>query len=182
MICPAINAYADVQAYSTDQKHYALGSSATLDVYWTDAGSVKHKAKIGIVLLRALEAFAVTGGIPVALSYNATYGRGVVDTYAAADLTKYFGFTLTYSTAPAAGDLIWVQWCGPNFVAVGGTGAIGSLVNVQHNAAGQTVKAATDADNAFATLVGPAMAGDGTIPAGDLWLTGKINFPTLGGR
>jgi hypothetical protein len=182
MICPAINAYADVQAYSTDQKHYALGSSATLDVFWTDAGSVKHKAKIGVVLMRALEAFAVTGGIPVALSYNATYGRGVVDTYAAGDLDSYFGLTLTYSTAPAAGDLIWVQWCGPNYVGVPSIGAIASLARVEHNAAGQAVKTVATAANAFAVLAGVAMAGDGTIPAGDLWLEGKYSFPTMGGR
>jgi hypothetical protein len=181
MICPGINNYTSPQTYTTDSKHYALGSVASIDAYWTDAGSVKHKAKIGLVLLRALEAFAVTGGIPVALSYNATYGRGVVDTYAAADLTSYFGFTLTYDTAPAAGDLIWVQFSGPNYVSVGGTGAISSLANVQHNAAGQTVKTSADYDNCFAKLTGVAMAGDGTIPAGDLWLFGKFNF-ALGGN
>jgi len=181
MICPGINDFSSPMSYTTDLKHYALGSVHSFDAYWTDAGSVKHKAKIGIVLMRALEAFAVTGGIPVALSYNATYGRGVVDTYAAADLTSFFGLTLTYSTAPAAGDLIWVQFTGPNYVGVGGTGAISSLALVQHNAAGQTVKTITDVDNAFAKLAGVAMAGDGTIPAGDLWLMGKFNF-ALGGN
>lgn len=182
MICPAINLYSDVQSWTTDQKHYALGSTASLDIYWTDAGSVKHKGKILLVLQRCLEAFAVTGGIPVALSYNATYGRGIVDTYAAADLTHYFGFTLTYSSAPAAGDMIWVQCGGPNYVAVGGIGAISSLGNVQHNTANQTVKAATDFDNAFCFLQGVAMAGDGTIPAGDLFITNKMGFGQFGGR
>lgn len=181
MICPGINSYLEPMSYTTDLKHYAIGSVASFDAYWTDAGSVGHKAKIGIVLLRALEAFAVTGGIPVALSYNSTYGRGVVDTYAAADLTSFFGFTLPYTTAPSAGNLIWVQCTGPNYSSVGGIGAISSLANVQHNAANQTVKAATDFDNAFCKLVGPAMAGDGTIPAGDLWLFGKFNF-ALGGN
>jgi hypothetical protein len=181
MICPGINNYADPMTWNSAQLHHALGAVVTKDIYWTDVASVKRKAKIGLVALRALEAFAVTGGIPVALSYNATYGRGVVDTYAAADLTSYFGLTLTYTTAPAAGDLIWVQFTGPSLTTVGGTGAIASLALVQHNAAGQTVKTITDVDNAFAKLAGVAMAGDGTIPAGDLWLMGKFNF-ALGGN
>lgn len=182
MICPGINAYADVQSYTTDQKHYALGSSATLDVYWTDAGSVKHKAKIGLVLMRALEAFAVTGGLPVALSYNSTYGRGVVFTHAAANVADYFGLTLTYSTAPAAGDLIWVQWSGPNYVGVGAAGAITSLARVEANGDSINVKTVATAANTFAKLTGVAMGGAGTIPAGDLWLDGAKVFPALGGR
>lgn len=182
MICPGINAYADVQSYTSDQKHYAIGSSATLDVYWTDAGSVKHKAKIGLVLLRALEAFAVTGGIPVALSYNATYGRGAAFTYAAANVADYFGLTLTYSTAPAAGDLIWVQFAGPNYVLVAAAGAIASLARVEHNGSGTSVKTLATLGNTFAKLTGVALGGAGNIPAGDLWLDGTKVFPTFGGR
>lgn len=174
LVCPAINKYTDAQTYSTDLRHYPLGSVAFLDAYWTDAGSVKHKAKIGLVLLRCLAAISGTG-IPVSLSYNVTYGRGATGTYAAADLTKFFGITIA-ATSYAAGDLAWFQFSGPSYVIVAGTGAISSLGNVQHNTAGTSVKAATDFDNAFATLNGVAMGGDGNIPAGDLWFTNKCGF------
>jgi len=176
LTCPAIGAYTDPQTYNAAQLHYAIGSMATLDVYWTDAGSVKHKWKIGVVLLRCLEAMAVTGGIPVALSYNATYGRGAVDTYAAADLTHFFGLTLTYSAALAAGDLAWFQCMGPNYVATAASAAVSSLANLQHTTSGQDLKTATDFDNAFGFLAGPALGGAAAIPAGDMILTNKLGF------
>lgn len=176
MSCPAINAYADPQTYTSTQHHYAIGSTATLDVFWTDAGSVKHKAKIKLVLLRCLEAMAVTGGIPVALSYNATYGRGAVDTYAAADLTHFFGLTLTYSAALAAGDLAWFQCAGPNYIATAASAAVTSLANLQHTTSGQDLKTATDFDNAFGFLNGVTLSGAAAIPAGDMWLTNKLGF------
>ena len=126
------------------------------------------------MLLRCIAAIS-GAGIPVSLAYNATYGRGVTGTYAAGDLKNFFGLTIA-ATSYAAGDMAWIQFAGPSYTTVGGTGAIAQGAQVQHNTSGTTVKTVTDADNAMGILNGPATGGDATLPAGDVWLINKTGF------
>lgn len=172
--CPGINNYTDTESpWSTDRRNYAIGAVATLDFWWTDANSILHKAKIVLAHFRALAAIA-GAGIPVLRSYNSTYGVGVTGTYAAADVTNVVGITIA-ATSYAAGDGIWVQVGGPNYVGVANTGAIAAGARVEHNGSGTTVKTvATDANTFAQNTI--AAAGNGTLPVGSLIINNRFGY------
>lgn len=164
----SLNRFTDAQPWPTDVSGYAIGAITNFDFWWTDANSILHKAKCTICLMRAVAAIS-GAGIPLSRTYNATYGLGVTGTYAAQDVTNFGAITLA-ATSYAAGQGIWVQIAGPNYVAVAASAAIAAGAMVEHTGSGTSVKSVVSAPNTFAQNT-IAIGGAGNLPIGSLILT-----------
>lgn len=123
-----------------------------------------------------------TGGIPLAITWDATNGIWVATgTYAAA-LNYSFGcFSLpTFgSVSYAVGDMDYVQCAGPNVMTIQSAAAIAAGKKVQHNGAGTTVKicdpSAVPADAGLEIgVLTKAQGGAGTIGVGELAILRKF--------
>lgn len=163
------NELAKVVSTTEYNKLPGLGAKYVRDWYFTDAAGNVRKAQVTFTFGRFMATVAAAG-VPIAVTYDATYGPHVyTGTYAAKHVTNFGGISITANSF-VAGNNGWIQTGGPNIVGVLNTGAIADGARVEHNGSGSSVKTIATAINGFGKYTGPAIAGDGTIPAGCLIL------------